>query len=239
VSAFIKGARKLLGKPAQPKTALTKDLIKKIVNVCVEAAGPDERARLDRFREAIFEVAAFLGMCRFSDLVRVKWEDVHINPEFVLINFKTRKNDQFHVGHSVKLLYTGGEFCPVALFSRYKELLKKESGGVYPKTGFLLPKIERSRGRYRPVATCAVSRSGMRAVQKNVMTKCGIDFQLFGLHSGKNGGATLAAFVKRHSLAERTAFGGWARNSLMADQYDQTLMARACEEIGMTLRILD
>jgi hypothetical protein len=79
----------------------------------------------------------------------------------------------------------------------------------------------------------------MRASQKAVMAKVGIDFRLFGLHSGKNGGATLAAFVKRHTLAERTAFGGWSKHSLMADHYDQTLMARACEEIGLTLRILD
>jgi integrase len=239
VSAFIKGARKLLGKPAQPKAALTKVLIKKIVDTCVGEAGPDEQSRLDFFREAIFEVSAFLGMCRFSDLVRVKWEDVHINSEFVVINFKTRKNDQVHKGHSVKLLYTGGRYCPVALFSRFRERLGRAVGGNYPKGGFLLPKIEKLRGQYRPVAGKAVSRSGMRAVQKNVMMKSGIDFRIFGLHSGKNGGATLAAFVKRHTLAERTAYGGWSKHSLMADHYDQTLMARACEEIGMTLRILD
>jgi hypothetical protein len=117
--------------------------------------------------------------------------------------------------------------------------LNSALGRNYPRNGFLLPKIERLGGKYRPSCKVAVSRSGMKQVQKSVMLKCGIDFTLFGLHSSKNGGATLAAFVKRHSLAERAAFGGWARNSLMPDHYDQSLMARACEEIGITLRILE
>jgi integrase len=224
-----------LGKPAQPKEALTQSLIKQIVDKCVNG----DSTRLDYFRETIFEVAAFLGMCRFSDLIRVQWSEINIVADFVLIQFKTRKNDQFHAGHSVKLLYTGGRYCPVALFSRYRDCLTRAYGSVYPVTGYLLPKIVRLRGLYSPQPKCAVSRSGMRAVQKSVMEKCGIDFRLFGLHSGKNGGATLAAFAKRHSLAERTAFGGWSKNSSMADHYDQTLMARACEEIGLTLRILD
>jgi hypothetical protein len=236
VSAFFKGARKLLGKPSQAKEALTQELIKKIVDMCVKK---DDSTRLDHFRESVFEMAAFLGMCRFSDLVRVQWKDISVSADMVVINFRTRKNDQYHAGHSVKLLYTGGSYCPVALFSRYKDCLSRAYGGVYPAEGFLLPKIARLRGLYRPVPKCAVSRSGMRAVQKAVMLKGGMDFRLFGLHSGKKGGATLAAFAKKHSLAERTAFGGWSKNSLMADHFDKTLMARACEEIGLTLSILD
>jgi hypothetical protein len=219
---------------------MTHELIKKIVKFCVEDDRPDNTTRLDRFREAIFEVAAFLGMCRFSDLVRIRWKDVAINDNEVVIQFETRKNDQAHRGHSVRLLYTGGNFCPVALFRRYKLALGAALRGNIPQaSSFLLPKIEKLRGRYQPSATLAVSRSGMRGIQKIVMCKCGIDYRLFGLHSSKNGGASLAAFTKKLSLAERTAFGGWAKNSLMADHYDQTLMARACEEIGMTLRILD
>jgi integrase len=239
VSAFIKGARRLLAKPACPKAAMTHELIKKIVDRCVREDRPGESIRLDRFREAIFEVSAFLGMCRFSDLVRVKWEDITITSDVVLINFITRKNDQTHRGHSVRLLYTGGRYCLVALFNRYKMALSGALGSNYPGSGFLLPKIVRLRGSYRPAVSQAVSRSGMRQIQKNVMNLCGIDFKLFGLHSSKNGGATLAAAEKRHSLAERTAFGGWAKNSQMADHYDQALMARACEEIGITLMILD
>jgi integrase len=239
VSAFIKGAKKLLGKPAQPKTALTQDFIRKIISECVQDAGPNDQTRLDQFRESIFELAAFLGMCRFSVLERVKWENIVIEENFVMIFFNTRKNDQFHAGHSVKLRYTGGRYCPVALFARYRDCLSRGLGKRYPQSGFFLPKIERLRGRYSPAPTRSVSRSVMRSIQKKVMAKCGIDFRIFGLHSAKNGGATLAAFVKTHSLAERTAFGGWAENSLMADHYNQTLMARACEEIGLTLSILD
>jgi hypothetical protein len=233
--AFIKGAKRLLAKPACPKAAMMHTLIKKILVMCTERPGS---SRLDNFREAIFELSAFLGMCRFSDLVRVQWKDISISSEVVVIKFFTRKNDQVHTGHSVNLLYTGGSFCPVSLFRRFKLALSAALGSIYPQTGFLLPKIERFGGNYRPSIKLAVSRSGMRQVQKNVMEKCQIDFRLFGLHSSKNGGATLAAFAK-HPLAERTAFGGCVKGSLMADQYDQTLMARACEEIGMTLRILD
>jgi integrase len=239
VSAFIKGARRLLSKPACPKAAMTHELIKKIGNFCVKEDRPDEAIRLDYFREAIFEITAFLGMCRFSDLVRVKWQDISISSEFVIIQFNTRKNDQVHRGNLVKLLYTGGSFCPVALFTRYRLVLSAVLGDIFPTSGYLLPRVDRLRGCYRPSTLAAVSRSGMRQVQKNVMSKCGIDFKLFGLHSSKNGGATLAASEKRHTLAERTAFGGWAKNSLMADHYDQALMARACEEIGITLMILD
>jgi hypothetical protein len=125
------------------------------------------------------------------------------------------------------------------LYTRYKRALSAALGENYPKSSFLLPKIERVRGLYRPCPGHPVSRSGMRSIQKQVMMKIGIDFRVFGLHSAKNGGSTLAAFVKVQSLAERTAFGGGSKNSLMADHYDQTLMARACKEIGLTLSILD
>jgi hypothetical protein len=41
VSAFIRGAKRLLAKPACPKAAMTQELIKKIVTFCVEEDRPD------------------------------------------------------------------------------------------------------------------------------------------------------------------------------------------------------
>jgi hypothetical protein len=237
VAAFLKGCKNSLGKPAKPKLAISKQILRKILDETTDLSTSFKKP-VHHWREGVFELAAFCGMCRFSDLIRLKWTDIEITDEVVTLSFFTRKNDSVHAGHKVQLFYAGGRYCPVMLFRRYKQRLNRASlGGIYPQTGFFLPAIERRRGEFIPVAVKAVSRDGMRSVQKKVMSSLGIDFRLYGLHSGKNGGASHAASVKRHSLAERTNFGGWSKNSLMADHYDQTLMERARKEIGATLRL--
>ena len=136
VQAFIKGCKRLLGKPVVSKHPITKDILRDIISQCTrsdvrKAKGSFSRP-LNLWRQAIFECAAFLGMCRFSDLVNLKFSDIQITPNFVKLNFFTRKNDQQHKGHSVKLFYSGSNNCPVLLFSKYHERLSQALGKKYP-----------------------------------------------------------------------------------------------------------
>jgi hypothetical protein len=185
----------------------------------------------------MFEVSAFLGLCRFSDLERLTWDRISISSEGVSLVFLTRKNDQKHLGHQVFLMATGGRYCPVALFTQYYRLLNEELGGNFPPGGYFLPVIEKCAGRYIPSASKAASHGAMRAVQITVLLALALDWKLFGLHSGKIGGAIEAARAK-HSKSARNSFGGWVLGSNMADYYDKQLASRSSRAIARSLRLL-
>jgi hypothetical protein len=132
------------------------------------------------------------------------------------------------------LLANEGPFCPVRIFSAYHSLCSKLLGKVYPKSGYFLPVISKSRGIYRPIPAKAASHGAMRGVQISVLSALLIDWKVFGLHSGKIGGAIEAARAK-HSKAARNSFGGWVLGSDMADYYDKQLASRSCKAIAKSL----
>jgi hypothetical protein len=235
VQDFISGCQRQLGKPVVSREAMTKQIIRNIVRFCVK-----DSVRLTQplqfWKEAVFELSAFLGLCRFSDLERLTWDRVSISGEGVTMSFLTRKNDQKHLGHKVFLMATGGEFCPVKIFGQYYKYLSEAFGGNFPSKGFFLPVLDKRGGKYFPSASKAASHSGMRGVQISVMLALGLDWKVFGLHSGKIGGAIEAARAN-HSKSARNSFGGWGLGSDMADYYDKKLASRSIKAIACTLRI--
>jgi hypothetical protein len=74
----------------------------------------------------------------------------------------------------------------------------------------------------------------MRGVQISVLSGIGLDWKLFGLHSGKIGGA-IAAAKANHPKEARNSFGGWALGSDMADYYDKKLASRSIIAIAVSL----
>ena len=154
----------------------------------------------------------------------------------VKLTFLTRKNDQSHRGHTVYLLYTGGNFCPVLLLKQYQLRLSSALGTRYPVSGALLPHFARKGGKYIPISTKNVSYDAMRKTQISVMKSLNIDYKKFGLQSARRGSATNAA-SSGHSKPARTAFAGWAEKSDMADHYDELSEHREALSIGLSLKL--
>ena len=88
-------------------------------------------ATLVNWREAWRELASFLTLARFSDLQRVRREDVRLDyqKKIVSISFKTRKNDQLHSGHVGYMYATNNRYCPFRLTERYLAQLPVDPAG--------------------------------------------------------------------------------------------------------------
>jgi hypothetical protein len=133
---------------------------------------------------------------------------------------------------------TGEAYCPVMLFSQYYMFLCKAYCKQIPGKGFFLPSISKVRGRYVPKPLVVASHQAMRTTQITVLSGLSLDWKAFGLHSGKIGGAMEAGKSGKHSKESRTLFGGWNKNSDMADHYDKAFETRALVAIATTLRLV-
>jgi integrase len=214
---------------------MTQKILRKLVK---EALGKDLKRRQPKadchmWREAIFEVLAYLAMARHSDLARVETGDVVVAEDRLTISFHTRKNDRVHRGHSVVLLATEDELCPVSLFKKYLERLSIPGGQPYQ--GPLLPAFGKKGGIYFPTKTAATI-GAIRNVQKKLLERINVDPKLFGCQSGRRGAATDSAEAGIE-YSETQKFGGWAKGSLMPEHYDSLGKERAKIKVALVLRV--
>jgi integrase len=238
VVTFLKASQRVYGKPAKPKAAMTQSILAKFVEKCLGAdlrrARP-KSALGHMWRACIFELCAYLGMARFSDLIRLNVDDVTITKEKVTIFFLTRKNDQRHAGHTVELLATGGCFCPVKIISRYFLFLRASYGKEY--RGAFLPSFKKDKqGKFVPMPGSAASYSAMRNVQKMVLKSIGLDPGRYGLHSGRRGAATDSA-AAGNDASETCIFGGWVKGSSMPELYDAMRKEVASLKVAKALKL--
>jgi hypothetical protein len=218
---FLKASQRVFGKPAKPKAAMTQKILAKIVDKCL---GADMRRSTSMetqghmWRACMFELSAYLGMARFSDLIRLNMADIAVSDEKVELFFRVRKNDQTKKGHSVELLATGSSYCPVKLFRKYIRFLTMSYGKEY--CGAFLPAFKKGKDKkFRPMPGSPASYSAMRNVQKTILASLGLNPTLYGLHSGRRGAATDSA-AAGNDPSETCIFGGWAKGSLMPELYD-------------------
>lgn len=209
VRLTLKGISRSLGsvpRQAQPMT-------KKVLNAMAWPIVTDLRrvsngtASLIDLRGLWFELTAFLTVSRFSDLQRVRRRDVLITDLSVQILLHTRKNDPDHAGHSIFLFKSHGEICPVRIT---KEYLKRLPSSLATP---LLPQIDRGKA-----LTTIASYNGLRSHQKKMLYRIGVDPSLYGLHSGRVGGA-ITLHDSGWNWDDIGAFGGWTVGSVMPGKY--------------------
>jgi integrase len=170
------------------------------------------------WRDTWFEVVAFLTLSRFSDLQMVRKGDVVVTNRDVTILFRSRKNDKVHRGHRAVLVATGGKYCPVRLTRRY--LARIPAGVDTP----LLPAWRSSRQQVgAPLPH--ILYDAMRKGQKALLAKAGFNPSLFGLHSGRVGGA-VALRDAGWRWEEIGDYGGWAPGSREPEKYTKTAMCQ-------------
>jgi integrase len=181
----------------------------------------------------MFELMAYLAMVRHSDLSHVETSDIEVQEGRLVIKFHTRKNDRNHRGHSVILLASEDEFCPVRLYAKY--IRRLSAAGGKPFQGPLLPSFGKKKGVYFPTKSAA-SIGAIRAVQKKMLESINVDPKLFGCHSGRRGGATdsAEAGIEYEDTAEA---GGWAKGSLMPAHYDSLGKERSRIKVALVVRL--
>ena len=212
----VQGIQRVLGRPAVQARPITKGILKGLVH---KSIGKDLdsngaiAASLVNWREAWREMASYLTLSRFSDLQRVRRQDVTLDYEkrVVQIAFKTRKNDQLHSGHVGFMYETKNRYCPFRLTERYLALLSSDPAG------FMLFNTRS--------AAVAASFNACRSQQKRLLALLGVDPGPFGLHSGRVGGA-MALEDAQFGSDLIGVVGGWALNSAMPAKYARKAMAK-------------
>ena len=130
----VQGIQRVLGKPAVQAKPITKGILKGLIHKSIGKdldSNGSVAASVVNWREAWRELASYLTLSRFSDLQRVRREDVTLNYEskVVSIAFKTRKNDQQHSGHVGYMYATNNRYCPFRLTERYLAMLPASQSG--------------------------------------------------------------------------------------------------------------
>jgi integrase len=210
VLAMLKGYRKSKGRAPIQAKAMSKGVLKKLIRKALKNSlrpvGEKEK-NLSLWRAAWLESTAFASLARFSDLQRLKRKDIVITRDSVIIKFDSRKNDATHKGHWSYLFATGGEFCPVRLTRKYLELLPKD------EEGFLLPALKNGL-----VLPSAATYGACRKAQYDLLKEIGENPKIYGLPSGRVGGAVHLANAGV-SFELIGMMGGWALGSIMPQHY--------------------
>jgi integrase len=210
VLTMLKGYKKSKGRMPTQAKAMSKKVLKKFIRKTVgksmrpAGSGNEE---LGQWRAAWLESTAFATLSRFSDLQRLRRKDLTITKNMVTIRFDSRKNDAVHKGHFSYLFATGGEYCPVRLTRKYLDQLPRH------EDTFLLPAISNGHAKEE-----AASYGACRKAQVEILKKIGEDHKIYGLHSGRVGGAVHLANAGV-SFDIIGLMGGWALGSLMPMHY--------------------
>jgi integrase len=174
------GLVRSLAKPRMPKEPVTLQNIIKLVETS------DLKDLVD-LRSICMIVLAFAAFLRFDELVKIRRSDLFFKNEFLEIIIRSSKTDQLRMGNSVLVGVTKNRTCPVALLKSYLLLAKIERDS----NGFIFRNITNSK-ILRP-SNLPMSYSRVRDLILQKFSSIGLNPKLFGLHSLRAGGATLAA----------------------------------------------
>ncbi|XP_059097731.1 uncharacterized protein LOC131892025 isoform X2 [Tigriopus californicus] len=235
VKLFLLGIKKTLSKPVIRKTPISHDILVHILNHCLDTDlySPYPTRPLPLWREAIFELLAFLCMARFDDLARVLTSNITILPDKIVIFFPHRKNDQLKSGHYSYIQITNSHLCPKKIYLTY--LVRLSSALGLPYIGPLLPKFIK-QGNNHLVTTATATYSSIRSTQFLVLKAIGLDASQFGCHSSRRGSVKTAK-AKGHTSSEVSVAGGWSANSVIPDNYDDDHKPRILTSVSNSLSL--
>ena len=146
-----------------------------------------------------------MGFLRWDDLINLNTSDLSFHNNHLAIFLEKRKNDQFRDGLWIFIHRSGSFYCPVSLVNRFLILGGAEQG---------LPLFRSISHRKKGVSLRKQRLSYTRALEmvRKLLKSIGLKPELYGLHSMRSGGASLAAAL---GLPDRLIMrqGGWRSES--------------------------
>jgi len=200
-----RGLRRERGTHQQGATALTADLLRKVVaGIPPGVQGMRDRALL---------LVGFAGAFRRSELVALRLCDVRLLPEGVRLRVERRKTGDEPVWLDFRR--SGGLYCPVDALGDYIDALAASD------TPLSIAEGGRGTALWRQHGTGAggLSAGSVRLVVRRACDRVGLDPDLFSAHSLRSGFATSAAESGLSAMEIREA-GGW-KSVVTVDRYVQ------------------
>jgi site-specific recombinase XerD len=169
----LAGIRRTLGTAGKPKSALTADLIQRLLNECK----PDS---LGGLRDRALVALGFAGAFRRSELVAVGVADLEATEEGFRVHIRRSKTDQQGKGHTIPIP-AGFKIKPVKAVQDWLAAAGINEGPVFRE-------VRGMRVSYKPLSGHAVAE-----IVKKLAIRAGLDPALFSGHSLRAGFLTSAA----------------------------------------------
>jgi site-specific recombinase XerD len=176
VRTVMAGIRRLKGAAQKGKDPLSPELLRRML------AGAPDNLRCARDRALL--LVGFAGALRRSELIELRYEDVQITSDGLVVTIAKSKTDQEREGQTVGIPYGGHPAsCPVQALTTWLE----RSNITY---GYLFTAIGRWGGEVTAKPLCGHQ---VAKIIKQLAARAGLDPAAFSGHSLRSGLATSAA----------------------------------------------
>lgn len=200
--------------PISRKEPITPEMLLQI------AKAMSEPPSLMEIRLLVICLLAFSGFLRFNEVVGLRCCDVQIKEDHMVVKVLSSKTDQYREGADVVIARSGTLICPVARVEQYFRI----AGLNQLSTQKLIRAVSKSTKGEKLREGGSLSYTRVRELVAGKLGELGHDPSLFGTHSFRAGGATLAAnngvgdrLFKRHGRwKSETAKDGYVKDSLEA-----------------------
>ena len=181
----LEGIKRILAYSATKKSPVTVSQLYEMYNYF-----GTKTISLSKVRTILICVLSFIGFLRFSEVIKLRRCDIIKNKTFLSIFIEKSNTDVYREGRWVYLTKLDTVLCPIELVSQYfKKSNIRDNCQKYIFRGIITTK----------------SHSNLRSCDKHISYTCvrenvieglqniGAETKLFGLHSLRAGGATVAA----------------------------------------------
>lgn len=208
VQSVREAAQRLLPDGVNKKEPLE---LQHVEDICRRFTGPE--CSLEDLMVCTAISLAFFAFFRYSDLARLHWDTCEDYIHHLDLFLEQRKTDQFREGQWVVVAaFPDSPACPRSLLHRLRQRLGAAASGRRPVFSTVGKDGYSSRSAL-PYKTC-------RELFLAKFAAVGLDTALFGTHSCRAGGATLAANLGVPDKLWRE-HGGW-RSARAAQGYVKT-----------------
>jgi integrase len=224
VKMVVVGLQRELAKPKKRKEPVTLDILKRMI----DSAGSNPTLSECRLLAIVF--LAFSAFLRFDEISKVRCCDIQFHQEHMTVKILSSKTDQYREGDEVVVSRGGSDLCPVRRLEEYYRLAEIDCQSMKA----LFHGIVNTKNGEKLRESGALSYTRMREIFLAKLHSLGFDSAMYGVHSLRSGGATLAAssgipdrMFKRH--------GRWRSETAKDGYVKDTLEARLSVTKGMEL----
>ncbi|XP_011406611.1 PREDICTED: uncharacterized protein LOC105314249 [Amphimedon queenslandica] len=213
IKTVLAGLQRLLAKPRRKKEPIMLAMLKGLV----DAAGSSPS--LSEARTVAIALVAFSAFLKVDEVASLCCCDVQFYPGHMVIKILSSKTDQLHQGDEF-VVRSRSATCPVTRHEQYFSL-----AAINPdNTEQLFRGIVHTRNGEKLRELGSLSYTRIRELLQAKLQSLGYDPALFGTHSFRAGGPTLAAnqvvqdqMFKRHGQwRSETAKDGYVKDSMEA-----------------------
>ena len=212
IQATGAGLQRQLAKPKSKKEPITWDMLKQM------ADSLSKPPSLTESRLLAISLLAFSAFLCFDELVKIRCCDVKFEKDLMSIHISSSKTDQYRQGADVVVARGHSEICPVARLEEYYSIANLDP----QSTEKLFHAITRSKNGEKLRKSGSISYTRLRELVLQKVQELGYDPKMYGLHSFRSGGASLAAnegvpdrLFKRHGRwRSDTAKDGYVKDAL-------------------------